>query len=149
MVFLDERVPGPGSRRHFVFASLRRWPCGLLAYVFGFFAFRSRIRGVYFSIITQAFTFALMLLFFRNETALGGNNGLTNFKQLYGYPLAEPSTKLALYVFSALGLMLAFLLCRFVVASKAGRCLRIRDAESRVCRRYIDGFKLSCTRCPR
>ena len=106
---------------------------GLLAYVFGFFAFRSRIRGVYFSIITQAFTFALMLFFFRNETGLGGNNGLTNFKHLYGYPLAEPSTKLALYVFSVLGMLLAFLLCRFVVQSKAGRVLRaIRDSESRV-----------------
>jgi urea transport system permease protein len=106
---------------------------GLLAYVFGFLAFRSRIRGVYFSIITQAFTFALMLLFFRNETGLGGNNGLTNFKHVYGYPLAEPSTKLGLYVLSALGMLGAFLLCRFVLASKAGRVLRaIRDAESRV-----------------
>jgi urea transport system permease protein len=106
---------------------------GLLAYVFGFFAFRSRIRGVYFSIITQAFTFALMLLFFRNETGLGGNNGLTNFKHVYGYPLAEPSTKLALYVLSVLGLLAAFLLCRFVINSKAGRVLRaIRDSESRV-----------------
>jgi urea transport system permease protein len=106
---------------------------GLLAYVFGYFAFRSRIRGVYFSIMTQAFTFALMLLFFRNETGLGGNNGLTNFKHVYGYPLAEPSTKVALYVLSAAGLLAAFVLCRFVVVSKAGRVLRaIRDAESRV-----------------
>lgn len=106
---------------------------GLLAYVFGLLAFRSRIRGVYFSIITQAFTFALMLLFFRNETGLGGNNGLTNFKQIYGYPLADPSTKVGLYVLSVVGLLVAFLLCRFVVASKAGRVLRaIRDAESRV-----------------
>jgi urea transport system permease protein len=106
---------------------------GLLAYTFGFFAFRSRIRGVYFSIITQALTFALMLLFFRNETGLGGNNGLTDFKQMYGYRLHEQSTKLGLYVLSALGLVVAFLICRFVTTSKAGRVLRsIRDQESRV-----------------
>jgi urea transport system permease protein len=106
---------------------------GLLAYTFGFFAFRSRIRGVYFSIITQALTFALMLLFFRNETGLGGNNGLTDFKQIYGYRLHEQSTKLGLYVLSALGLLVAFLISRFVTTSKAGRVLRsIRDQESRV-----------------
>jgi urea transport system permease protein len=105
---------------------------GLLAYVFGFLAFRSRIRGVYFSIITQAFSYALMLLFFRNETGVGGNNGLTNFKTLYGYSLAESSTKLGLYALSALGLLLVFLLCRFIVVSKAGRVLcAIRDSESR------------------
>jgi len=78
---------------------------GILAYIFGFLAFRSRIRGVYFSIITQAFTYALMLLFFRNETGLGGNNGLTNFKSLYGYALADSGTKLGLYTMSALGLL--------------------------------------------
>ncbi|HWA77436.1 MAG TPA: urea ABC transporter permease subunit UrtC [Polyangiaceae bacterium] len=106
---------------------------GLLAYTFGFFAFRSRIRGVYFSIITQALTFAMMLLFFRNETGLGGNNGLTDFKQIYGYRLHEQSTKLGLYVLSALGLLVAFLVSRFVTTSKAGRVLRsIRDQESRV-----------------
>jgi len=106
---------------------------GALAYTFGFFAFRSRIRGVYFSIITQALTFALMLLFFRNETGLGGNNGLTDFKQIYGYRMQEQSTKLGLYVLSALGLLVAFLVCRFVTTSKAGRVLRsIRDQESRI-----------------
>jgi len=105
---------------------------GVLAYCFGYLAFRSRIRGVYFSIITQALTYALMLLFFRNETGLGGNNGLTNYKHVYGYPLHEASTKLGLYVLSAAGLAAAFLLCRFVITSKAGRVLRaIRDAESR------------------
>ena len=105
---------------------------GILAYIFGFLAFRSRIRGVYFSIITQAFTYALMLLFFRNETGVGGNNGLTNFKTLYGYQLADSSTKLGLYTLSAIGLLVVFLLCRFVVVSKAGRVLcAIRDAESR------------------
>jgi urea transport system permease protein len=106
---------------------------GLLAYCFGYFAFRSRIRGVYFSIITQALTYALMLLFFRNETGLGGNNGLTNYKHIYGYPLHEASTKLGLYVLSAAGTCAAFLLSRFVITSKAGRVLRaIRDEESRV-----------------
>ncbi len=105
---------------------------GLLAFCFGYFAFRSRIRGVYFSIITQALTYALMLLFFRNETGFGGNNGLTDFKSLYGYDLHEPSIKVALYVFSALALLLTYLLCRYIVTSKAGRVLRaIRDAESR------------------
>jgi urea transport system permease protein len=105
---------------------------GLLAYVFGFFAFRSRIRGVYFSIITQALTYALMLLFFRNETGLGGNNGLTDFKTLYGYPLHDGATKLGLYVSSALALFGTYLVCKFVVSSKAGRVLRaIRDEESR------------------
>jgi urea transport system permease protein len=105
---------------------------GLLAYCFGFFAFRSRIRGVYFSIITQALTFAMMLLFFRNETGLGGNNGLTNFKEIYGYSLHERSTKLGLYVFSVVGLFASFLIARFVTTSKAGRVLRaIRDEESR------------------
>jgi urea transport system permease protein len=105
---------------------------GILAYIFGFLAFRSRIRGVYFSIITQAFTYALMLLFFRNETGVGGNNGLTNFKTIYGYGLADSSTKLGLYTITAVGLLVVFLLCRYVVVSKAGRVLcAIRDAESR------------------
>ncbi len=105
---------------------------GLLAFAFGYFAFRSRIRGVYFSIITQALTYALMLLFFRNETGFGGNNGLTDFKSLYGYDLHEPSTKVALYTMSAVALLLTYLLCRYIVTSKAGRVLRaIRDAESR------------------
>ena len=119
---------------HFWFAMLAvMWVPGVLAYAFGYFAFRSRIRGVYFSIITQALTYALMLLFFRNDTGLGGNNGLTDFKQLYGYPLALAGTKRALYVASVLVLLLSFLLCRAIVTSKAGRVLRaVRDAESRV-----------------
>ncbi|HET7544972.1 MAG TPA: urea ABC transporter permease subunit UrtC, partial [Polyangiaceae bacterium] len=105
---------------------------GLLALVFGWFAFRSRIRGVYFSIITQALTFAAMLLFFRNETGFGGNNGLTDYKSLYGYDLHQTSTKVMLYVLSALALLFTYLLCRYIVTSKAGRVLRaIRDAESR------------------
>ena len=106
---------------------------GLLALAFGFLAFRSKIRGVYFSIITQALTYALMLLMFRNETGFGGNNGLTDFKRVLGYPIAEQSTKLALYVASALALVFGYLLCRYVVTSKLGRVLvAIRDQESRV-----------------
>lgn len=106
---------------------------GLLAYVFGFFAFRSRIRGVYFSIITQALTYALMLLFFRNNTGFGGNNGLTDFKRVVGFSLQEPTTKLGLYMVSVGVLLLIYLACRYLVVSKLGRVLTaIRDAESRL-----------------
>jgi urea transport system permease protein len=106
---------------------------GLLAYVFGFFAFRSRIRGVYFSIITQALTFALMLWFFRNDAGFGGNNGLTDFKRIYGYALASPGTKLGLYVLSALALAGVYLLCRYIVTGKLGRIMRaLRDHEGKV-----------------
>lgn len=106
---------------------------GLFAFLFGFFAFRSRIKGVYFAIITQAMTYALMLLFFRNNTGFGGNNGLTDFKRILGFSLQEPSTKLALYVVSAVFLFMSYLLCRYIVKSKFGRVLTaIRDAEGRV-----------------
>jgi urea transport system permease protein len=106
---------------------------GLLAYAFGFFAFRSRIRGVYFSIITQALTYALMLLFFRNNTGFGGNNGLTDFKRLLGFSLQEPTTKLGLYIASVAALLLVYLACRYLVVSKLGRIvMAIRDAESRL-----------------
>jgi urea transport system permease protein len=106
---------------------------GLLALLFGFFAFRSRIKGVYFSIITQALTYAFMLLMFRNDTGFGGNNGLTDFKRLLGYPLAEHSTKVALYLTSGVALFFGYMLCRFVVMSKLGRVLlAVRDAEGRV-----------------
>jgi urea transport system permease protein len=106
---------------------------GLLAYVFGFFAFRSRIRGVYFSIITQALTYALMLLFFHNNTGFGGNNGLTDFKRLLGFSLQPPATKLSLYLISIVALLFVYLLCRYIVVSKLGRVLMaIRDAESRL-----------------
>jgi len=106
---------------------------GLIALVFGFFAFRSRITGVYFSIITQAMTFAAMLLFFRNDTGFGGNNGLTDFKRLVGFDVQLQSTRVGLYVSSVLALALAFLACRYIVTSKAGRLLTaIRDAESKV-----------------
>ncbi|MCE2484005.1 MAG: urea ABC transporter permease subunit UrtC [Desulfurellaceae bacterium] len=106
---------------------------GLLAYIFGFFAFRSRIRGVYFSIITQAMTYALMLLFFRNDTGFGGNNGLTDFKRIVGFSLQAQSTKLGLYMVSAAVLVAAYLGCRYLVRSKLGRVLTaVRDAESRL-----------------
>ena len=106
---------------------------GLLAFVFGFFAFRSRIKGVYFSIITQALTFAAMLLFFRNETGFGGNNGFTDFKRILGITLTQPSTRMVLFVLTGLTLIGFFLLSQWIVNSKFGRVLQaIRDAESRV-----------------
>ena len=105
----------------------------LFAFIFGYFAFRSRIKGVYFAIITQAMTFALMLLFFRNNTGFGGNNGLTDFKRIIGYSPQEPSTKMALYIITTLILFLSYILSRYIVQSKLGRVLiAIRDAESRV-----------------
>ena len=106
---------------------------GVLAFVMGWFAFRSRINGVYFSIITQAMTFALMLAFFRNEMGFGGNNGLTDFKEILGFPMQSTGMRVGLYVASALLLAVAYLVARFIVASKLGRVLMaIRDAESRV-----------------
>jgi urea transport system permease protein len=106
---------------------------GVVAFVFGYFAFRSRIKGVYFSIITQAMTFAAMLLFFRNETGFGGNNGFTDFKRIVGITIATPQTRMALFVITGCTLLGFFLLARWLVASKFGRVLQaIRDAESRV-----------------
>lgn len=106
---------------------------GLLAFVFGFFAFRSRIKGVYFSIITQAMTFAAMLLFFRNETGFGGNNGFTDFKRILGIPIATPDMRMFLFVLTGCTLIGFYVLARWLVNSKFGRVLQaIRDAESRV-----------------
>jgi urea transport system permease protein len=119
---------------------------GLLALVFGFFAFRSRIKGVYFSIITQALTFATMLLFFRNETGFGGNNGFTDFKRLLNIPIAVPSTRMVLFVITGLTLIGFYLAARWVVNSKYGRVLQaIRDAENRAmfCGYNPLGYKLS------
>ena len=105
----------------------------LFAALFGFLAFRSRIKGVYFAIITQALAFAAWLVFNRNETRLGGTNGLTDFKQLVGYRLSDPSTQRALYLLTVLALGAAYLFCRWIVASRAGKVLiAIRDSESRV-----------------
>ena len=106
---------------------------GVIAFVFGYFAFRSRIKGVYFSIITQAMTYAAMLLFFRNETGFGGNNGFTDFKRILGMPIATPTMRMLLFVLTGLALLGFFLLARWLVRSKFGRVLQaIRDAESRV-----------------
>jgi urea transport system permease protein len=105
---------------------------GALAFVFGWFAFRSRVTGVYFSIITQAMTFALMLAFFRNDMGLGGNNGLTDFKEILGFPVQAGSTRIVLFVLSVLALAGGYLLCRWVVGSTFGKVLvAVRDAESR------------------
>ena len=106
---------------------------GLVAFVFGYFAFRSRIKGVYFSIITQAMTFAAMLLFFRNETGFGGNNGFTDFKRILNIPIATPSMRMTLFVLTGLVLLGFFLFAKWLVGSKFGRVLQaIRDAETRV-----------------
>jgi len=105
---------------------------GALAFIFGWFAFRSRVSGVYLSIITQAMTFALMLAFFRNDMGFGGNNGLTDFKELLGFDLRSQSTRAGLFVASGLALLGGFILCRVIVMSKFGKILvGIRDAESR------------------
>ena len=106
---------------------------GLVAFVFGYFAFRSRIKGVYFSIITQAMTFAAMLLFFRNETGFGGNNGFTDFKRILNIPMATSSMRMTLFVLTGLTLLGFFLFAKWLVGSKFGRVLQaIRDAETRV-----------------
>jgi len=105
---------------------------GLLAFVFGWFAFRSRVTGVYLSIITQALTYALLLGFFRNNFGFGGNNGLTDFKDILGFNVQAPGTRATLFATSTLALMIGFLICRSIVASKFGKVLiAIRDAESR------------------
>ena len=106
---------------------------GLLAFAFGWFAFRARVNGVYLSIITQAMTYALMLAFFRNEMGFGGNNGLTDFKDLLGVPLASPEMRLALFLASALALAGGLILARALTSSHFGRVLvGLRDAESRI-----------------
>ena len=113
---------------------------GLLAFVFGWLAFRSRVTGVYLSIMTQALTYALMLAFFMNELGFGGNNGLTDFKDLLGFDLQADHTRLALFVLSALMLALAYVACRAIVNSKLGMVLvAIRDAETRA--RFI-GYRV-------
>ena len=106
---------------------------GLIAFVFGYFAFRSRVKGVYFSIITQALTYAAMLLFFRNNTGFGGNNGFTDFKRILGIPITTAETRIALFCISGAVLIGTLVLLRWIVTSKFGRVLAaIRDAEQRV-----------------
>ena len=113
---------------------------GLLALVFGWLAFRSRVTGVYLSIITQALTYALMLAFFRNDMGFGGNNGMTDFKEILGFSINAPSTRVALFMASALALIAGYLACRAVTLSRAGRVVQaIRDAESRT--RFI-GYRV-------
>lgn len=111
-----------------------------LAFVFGFLAFKSRVGGVYLSIITQSLTFALALAFFRNETGFGGNNGLTDFKDILGFSLTTDATRDVLLVCSALGLTLGYVICRVIVNSRLGKVVvAIRDAEMRT--RFI-GYKV-------
>ncbi len=126
---------------HFGFALLMMLLApGLLAFVFGWLAFRSRVTGVYLSIITQALTYALMLAFFRNEMGFGGNNGLTDFKDILGFNLQTDGTRIGLFMASALALALGYLACRFVVRSRLGRVsVAIRDAEDRT--RFI-GYRV-------
>jgi len=113
---------------------------GILAFVFGYLAFRSRVTGVYLSIITQALTYALMLAFFRNDMGFGGNNGLTDFKDILGFNLQADSTRAVLFALSALALAGAYVLCRWIVNSKLGRVLiAVRDSESRT--RFI-GYRV-------
>lgn len=113
---------------------------GLLAFVFGALAFRSRVTGVYLSIITQALTYALMLAFFRNELGLGGNNGLTDFKDILGFSLQSDNTRIVLFVLSAFALGAGYLACRAIVVSRLGRvAVAIRDTEDRV--RFI-GYRV-------
>jgi urea transport system permease protein len=105
---------------------------GLLAFVFGYLAFRSRVTGVYLSIITQALTYALMLAFFRNDMGFGGNNGFTDFKDILGFDLQSDATRVVLLVVTALALGASYIACRVIESSRAGRVIRaIRDAESR------------------
>ena len=126
---------------HFWFAALMVLLVpGLLAFVFGWLAFRSRVTGVYLSIITQALTYALMLAFFRNEMGFGGNNGLTDFKDILGFSLQSDGTRIALFIASCLALGFGYLACRALVKSRLGRvAVAIRDTEDRV--RFI-GYKV-------
>lgn len=105
---------------------------GLLAFIFGWFAFRSKVSGVYFSIVSQAMTYALMLAFFRNDMGFGGNNGLTDFKDVLGFDLKSNETRAVLFCLSGVALLLGFFICRLIVLSKLGKLLiAIRDAEPR------------------
>jgi urea transport system permease protein len=131
---------------HFAFAMLMVLLVpALLGLVFGWFAFRSRVTGVYFSIITQALTYALMLAFFRNNTGFGGNNGFTDFKDILGFDLHSDRVRVVLLVITAIMLAASYLACRAIVESRAGRVMRaIRDAENRT--RFlgypVESFKL-------
>ncbi len=131
---------------HFLFALVMiALAPAVVALVFGWFAFRSRVTGVYFSIITQALTYALMLAFFRNDMGFGGNNGFTDFKDILGFDLHSDRTRVVLLVVTAVALAASYMACRAIVESRAGRVMRaIRDAESRT--RFlgypVESFKL-------
>jgi len=113
---------------------------GLLALVFGWLAFRSRVTGVYLSIITQALTYALQQAFLQNNMGFGGNNGLTDFKDILGFPINAPGTRVGLFMASGVALLLGYLACRYITLSRAGRVVNaIRDAESRT--RFI-GYRV-------
>ncbi|MDB9762714.1 MAG: urea ABC transporter permease subunit UrtC [Alphaproteobacteria bacterium] len=119
---------------------------GLLAFIFGWFAFKSRVNGVYFSIITQAMTYALMLAFFQNDFGFGGNNGLTDFKDIFGFSLQSHATKIVLFLLSVLALAIGYLVCNSFVNSHSGVVLKgIRDQEDRL--RFlgyrVENYKLS------
>ena len=135
MVFLDwQELPWfwQGFDQFWVAILMVMLVPAVLAFGFGFLAFRSRVSGVYLSIITQAMTYALMLAFYRNEMGLGGNNGLTDFKDILGYSLQSDHTKMALFIASAVALIIGYLLCRFITTSRAGKVVvAIRDAEER------------------
>ena len=135
MVFLNwHRLPWFWyGFNHFAFAMLMMVVVpALLALVFGWLAFRSRVTGVYLSIMTQALSYALMLAFFRNDMSFGGNNGFTDFKELLGYDLHQDGTRVVLFVVTAIALGASYIACRAITASRAGRVIRaIRDAESR------------------
>ncbi|QWE03991.1 urea ABC transporter permease subunit UrtC [Polynucleobacter sp. JS-JIR-II-50] len=148
MVFLDwKELPWfwKGSEHFWWMLLMLILVPGVISWVFGYFAFRSRIKGVYFSIITQALTYAAMLLFFRNETGFGGNNGFTDFKRILGYSISAPSTRVTLFIVTFLVLLGSFILCRALVTSKMGRVITaVRDAESRLmfCGYNPLGYKL-------
>ena len=135
MVFLDwQELPWTWyGFDNFLFAILMVMAIpGALAFIFGWFAFRSRVSGVYLSIITQAMTFALLLSFFRNDLGFGGNNGLTDFKDILGFDLQAPGTRASLLSLSAVALATTYVFCRLLAQSKFGKVLvSIRDAESR------------------
>lgn len=136
MVFLNwQKLPWYWHGfEHFWFAALMVMVVpGVLAFVFGWLTFRSRVTGVYLSIITQALTYALMLAFFRNEMGFGGNNGLTDFKDILGFGLQSDATKVGLFVATAIALAIGYLVSRYIVESKLGKVVvAIRDAEARV-----------------
>ena len=136
MVFLDwKELPWfwQGSDQFGVAILLVILIPGLVAFLFGWLAFRSRIKGVYFSIITQALTYAAMLAFFRNDMGFGGNNGFTDFKRILGFSITSPGMRASLYCLTAIALLCCYLLCKRLINSRFGQVLQaIRDGESRL-----------------